>query len=105
LYHPFGAYLFSSFLPEVKQQYLYYGLITFFAVGIYECVRIMKFDNGIYKWLVFPLRHLFITLYQTIFLSRFFLQCQSERDFGFALIPIAAITLFKFPRIYFEKEN
>jgi phosphatidate cytidylyltransferase len=41
----------------------------------------MKFDNGIYKWLFFRLQHLFITLYQTVFLSRFFLQCQSERDF------------------------
>lgn len=102
---PLGAYLFSSFLPEVKQQYLFYGLITFFfAVGIFECVRIMKFDNGIYKWLVFPIAaFIYYTFTKRFFYHGFFFNVNLSEMLSLALIPIAAITLFKFPKeLYFE---
>ena len=102
---PVGAYLFSSFLPEVKQQYLFYGLITFFfAVGIFECVRIMKFDNGIYKWLVFPIAaFIYYTFTKRFFYHGFFYNVNLSEMLSLALIPIAAITLFKFPKeLYFE---
>ena len=102
---PVGAYLFSSFLPEVKQQYLFYGLITFFfAVGIFECVRIMKFDNSIYKWLVFPIAaFIYYTFTKRFFYHGFFFNVNLSEMLSLALIPIAAITLFKFPKeLYFE---
>ena len=102
---PVGAYLFSSFLPEVKQQYLFYGLITFFfAVGIFECIRIMKFDNGIYKWLVFPIAaFIYYTFTKRFFYHGFFFNVNLSELLSLALIPIAAITLFKFPKeLYFE---
>lgn len=102
---PVGAYLFSSFLPEVKQQYLFYGLITFFfAVGILECIRIMKFDNGIYKWLVFPIAaFIYYTFTKRFFYHGFFFNVNLSEMLSLALIPIAAITLFKFPKeLYFE---
>ena len=102
---PVGAYLFSSFLPEVKQQYLFYGLITFFfAVGIFECIRIMKFDNGIYKWLVFPIAaFIYYTFTKRFFYHGFFFNVNLSETLSLALIPIAAITLFKFPKeLYFE---
>ena len=102
---PVGAYLFSSFLPEVKQQYLFYGLITFFfAVGIFECIRIMKFDNGIYKWLVFPIAaFIYYTFTKRFFYHGFFFNVNLSEMLSLALIPIAAITLFKFPKeLYFE---
>ena len=102
---PVGAYMFSSFLPEVKQQYLFYGLITFFfAVGIFECIRIMKFDNGIYKWLVFPIAaFIYYTFTKRFFYHGFFFNVNLSEMLSLALIPIAAITLFKFPKeLYFE---
>ena len=102
---PVGAYLFSSFLPEVKQQYLFYGLITFFfAVGIFECIRIMKFDNGIYKWLVFPIAaFIYYTFTKRFFYHGFFFNVNLSEMLSLALIPIAATTLFKFPKeLYFE---
>lgn len=102
---PLGAYLFSSFLPEVKQQYLFYGLITFFfAVGIFECFRIMKFDNSIYKWLVFPIAaFIYYTFTKRFFYHGFFFHVNLSEMLSLALIPIAAITLFKFPKeLYFE---
>ena len=102
---PVGSYLFSSFLPEVKQQYLFYGLITFFfAVGIFECIRIMKFDNGIYKWLVFPIAaFIYYTFTKRFFYHGFFFNVNLSEMLSLALIPIAAITLFKFPKeLYFE---
>lgn len=102
---PVGEYLFSSFLPEVKQQYLFYGLITFFfAVGIFECIRIMKFDNSIYKWLVFPIAaFIYYRFTKRFFYHGFFFDVNLSEMLSLALIPIAAITLFKFPKeLYFE---
>ncbi|WP_374444180.1 phosphatidate cytidylyltransferase [Epilithonimonas sp.] len=102
---PLGEYLFSSFLPEVKQQHLFYGLITFLLiVGLFECIRIMKFDNGIYKWLVFPIAaFIYYKFTKRFFYHGFFFDVNLSEMLSLALIPIAAITLFKFPKeLYFE---
>lgn len=102
---PLGENIFSSFLPEVKQQYLFYGLMTFFfAVGLFECIRIMKFDNSIYKWLVFPIAaFIYYRFTKRFFYHGFFFDVNFSEMLSLALIPIAAITLFKFPReLYFE---
>ncbi|MBP6576715.1 MAG: phosphatidate cytidylyltransferase [Chryseobacterium sp.] len=102
---PLGEYLFSSFRPEVKQQYLFYGLITFFlVVGLYECMKIMKFDNSIYKWLVFPIAaFIYYKFTKRFFYHGFFFDVNFSEMLSLALIPIATITLFKYSReLYFE---
>jgi len=102
---PLGEKLFSSFLPEVKQQYLFYGLMTFFLiVGLFECIKIMKFDNSIYKWLVFPIAaFIYYRFTKRFFYHGFFFDVNFSEMLSLLLIPIAAITLFKFPKeLYFE---
>ena len=102
---PFGEYLFSGFLPQVKQQYLFYGLITLFlVVGLYECIRIMKFDNSIYKWLVFPISAIIYYRFTIRFFRHgFFFDFNFSEIMALALIVIAVVTLFKYSReLYFE---
>ncbi|MFC4686077.1 phosphatidate cytidylyltransferase [Epilithonimonas pallida] len=102
---PLGEYLLGNIFPDLKQQYLFYGLITFFlVVGLYECVRIMKFDNSIYKWLVFPVAAIiYYRFSKRFFYHGFFFDVNFSEILALALIPIAAITLFKYTReLYFE---
>lgn len=102
---PLGENLFSSFLPQVKQQYLFYGLITLFlVVGLYECIKLMKFDNSIYKWLVFPIAAIiYYRFTKRFFYHGFFFDFNFSEMMALALIPIAVVTLFKYSReLYFE---
>ncbi|GGG46037.1 phosphatidate cytidylyltransferase [Epilithonimonas arachidiradicis] len=102
---PLGEYLLGNIFPDVKQQYLFYGLITFFlVVGLYECIRIMKFDNSLYKWLVFPVAAIiYYRFSKRFFYHGFFFDLNFSEILALALIPIAAITLFKYSReLYFE---
>ena len=102
---PLGENLFSSFLPQVKQQYLFYGLITLFlVVGLYECIRLMKFDNSIYKWLVFPIAAIiYYRFTKRFFYHGFFFDLNFSEILALAWIPIAVVTLFKYSReLYFE---
>ncbi|MBN9336341.1 MAG: phosphatidate cytidylyltransferase [Chryseobacterium sp.] len=102
---PLGEYLFGNIFPDLKQQYLFYGLITFFlVVGLYECIRIMKFDNSIYKWLVFPVAAIiYYRFSKRFFYHGFFFDVNFSEILALTLIPIAAITLFKYTReLYFE---
>ncbi|KFC24137.1 phosphatidate cytidylyltransferase [Chryseobacterium sp. FH1] len=102
---PLGENLFSSFLPQVQQQYLFYGLITLFlVVGLYECIRLMKFDNSIYKWLVFPIAAIiYYRFTKRFFYHGFFFDFNFSEILALALIPIAVVTLFKYSReLYFE---
>ena len=104
----YGAKLINDISPNlIKQEQLYYGLITFFvAVGAYECVRIMKFDNAIYKWLVFPVIGL---VYYKLFTIRYFNQgfyfnYNLSEILAISLIIIACITLFKFSsELYYDE--
>ena len=104
----YGAKLANSLSPNlVKQEQLYYGLITFFvAVGAYECVKIMKFDSALYRWLVFPIIGL---VYYKLFTIRYFNQgfyfnYNLSEILALSLIIIATITLFKFSsELYYDE--
>lgn len=102
---PLGEYLLGNIIPDLKQQYLFYGLITFFlVVGLYECIKIMKFDNSFYKWLVFPVAAIiYYRFSKRFFYHGFFFDVNFSEILALALIPIAAITLFKYSQeLYFE---
>ena len=104
----YGAKFINDISPDlIKQEQLYYGLITFFVtVGAYECVRIMKFDSTLYKWLVFPL---IIFVYYKLFTVRyfnqgFFFNYNLSEILALSLILIACITLFKFSsELYYDE--
>lgn len=90
----------------IKQEQLYYGLITFFvAVGAYECVRIMKFDSSLYKWLVLPLIALVYYKFTTRFFGHaFYFNYNLSEILALSLIIIACITLFRFSsELYYDE--
>lgn len=93
-----GAELIGKIFPKVTQHQLYYGLIAFFMLaGSWECVRIMKFEKGWERFLVFPAA--FYVFY--IFTKRYFTQ-GFDFDANFSdmmamlLIVIVSVTLFRF---------
>ncbi|MGV4414831.1 phosphatidate cytidylyltransferase [Chryseobacterium sp. T1] len=102
---PLGESWLSPIFPMVKQQYLFYALITFFMiVGVWECIRIMKFDNSIYKWLVYPLvAFIYYQFSKRFFYHGFYFQFDLTEMLALSLILIACITLFRFKKeLYFE---
>lgn len=103
----YGAKLVNVISPNlIKQEQLYYGLITFFvAVGAYECVRIMKFDSTLYKWLVLPLIALVYYKFTTRFFGHaFYFNYNLSEILALSLIIIASITLFKFSsELYYDE--
>ncbi len=104
---PLGAKLFDVFSPQlVKQQQLFYGMITFFLfVGAWECVRMMKFDSKSWeKWVVFPLIILVYYRFSKRFFDRgFYFNFNISELLALLLILIAIITLFKFSKeLYYE---
>lgn len=103
---PLGAQLINSISPDlVKQQYLYYGLITFLlVVGSWECVKIMKFGNGYEKWVVFPvIMVIFYMFSKRYFYHDFYFNFRLSEILALALILIAVITLFKYSNeLYFD---
>ena len=103
----YGAKFINDISPNlIKQERLYYGLITFFvAVGAYECVRIMKFDSTLYKWLVLPLIALVYYKFTTRFFGHaFYFNYNLSEILALSLIIIATITLFKFSsELYYDE--
>lgn len=103
----YGAKFINDISPDlIKQEQLYYGLITFFvAVGAYECVRIMKFDSTLYKWLVLPLIALVYYKFTTRFFGHaFYFNYNLSEILALSLIIIATITLFKFSsELYYDE--
>lgn len=103
----YGAKLVNDISPDlIKQEQLYYGLITFFvAVGAYECVRIMKFDSSLYKWLVLPLIALVYYKFTTRFFGHaFYFNYNLSEILALSLIIIACITLFRFSsELYYDE--
>ncbi|SFI91799.1 phosphatidate cytidylyltransferase [Kaistella treverensis] len=104
---PLGAEWINSVSPGlVKQQNLFYGLMTFFVfVGAWECIRIMKFDPKSWeKWVVFPLIILvFYYFSKRFFQHGFYFNFNLSEILALSLIVIAVITLFKFPKeLYFD---
>ncbi|PQA96650.1 phosphatidate cytidylyltransferase [Chryseobacterium piscicola] len=103
---PFGSQLINNIFPDsVKQQYLFYGLITFLlTVGTWECIKIMKFGNGYEKWVVFPIVALLFYMFSKRFFNHdFYFNFRFAEILSLSLILIAAITLFKFTsELYFD---
>ncbi|WP_100076358.1 phosphatidate cytidylyltransferase [Chryseobacterium camelliae] len=103
---PVGAHLINSISPEpVKQQYLYYGMITLFlAVSSWECFKIMKFGNGYEKWAVWPLIiFIFYIFSKRYFQYGFFFDFRLSELLAILLILIAVVTLFKYSNeLYYD---
>lgn len=103
---PLGAQLLDHISPGlVKQQYLYYGLITFLLlVGTWECIKIMKFGDGYEKWIVLPIVLLIFYMFSKRFFHHdFYFDFRLSEILALALIVIAVVTLFKFTsELYFD---
>lgn len=103
---PLGAQLLDQISPSlVKQQYLYYGLITFLLlVGTWECIKIMKFGNGYEKWVVLPIVLLIFYMFsKRYFYHDFYFNFRLTEILALALVVIAVVTLFKFTNeLYFD---
>lgn len=103
---PLGAQLINSISPGlVKQQYLYYGLITFLMlVGTWECVKIVQFGDGYEKWVVLPLiAFIFYLFSKRYFNYGFFFDFRLSEILAVVLILIAVVTLFKYPNeLYYD---
>ena len=103
---PLGAQLLDQISPGlVKQQYLYYGLITFLLlVGTWECIKIMKFGDGYEKWVVLPIVLLIFYMFsKRYFYHDFYFNFRLTEILALALVVIAGVTLFKFTsELYFD---
>ena len=103
---PLGAQLLNSIAPGlIKQQYLFYGLMSLLlVVGTWECVKIMKFGNGYEKWVAYPLViFIFYIFSKRYFNHDFFFDFRLSEILALALIGIAVVTLFKYPNeLYFD---
>ncbi|WBV59504.1 phosphatidate cytidylyltransferase [Chryseobacterium camelliae] len=103
---PLGAQLINSISPDlVKQQYLYYGLITFLMlVGTWECVKIVQFGDGYEKWIVLPLiAFIFYLFSKRYFNYGFFFDFRLSEILAIVLILIAVVTLFKYSNeLYYD---
>lgn len=103
---PLGAQLLDHISPGlVKQQYLYYGLITFLLlVGTWECIKIMKFGDGYEKWIVLPVVLLIFYMFsKRFFYHDFYFNFRLTEILALSLVVIAVVTLFKFTsELYFD---
>lgn len=103
----YGALYLNKLSPDLVKPYqLFYGLITFFlVVGTYECMKIMRFDGNIYKWLVLPLVAIVYYKFSTRFFGfGFYFNFNLSEILALSLILIASITIFKFPdELYYDE--
>ena len=102
----FGSVYLKDFLNiNVKQEYLYLSLILFFiAVGTWEAIKIMKFGEGWWKWIVFPVGFIVFYRFGLRFLNHdFYFIFNIQELLGIALVFIASFTLFKYPNeLYYD---
>ncbi|WP_419869123.1 phosphatidate cytidylyltransferase [Chryseobacterium sp. CT-SW4] len=103
---PYGAQLINTISPGlIQQHYLYYGLITLlFGVGIWECIKVMKFGNGYEKWLVYPVAIIIFYMFsKRYFHHDFYFDFRLSEILALALVLIAVVTLFKYPtELYYD---
>ena len=104
---PLGAELINGISPDlVKQQNLYYGLITFFLfMGAWECLKMMKFDPKSWeKFVIFPLIVLvFYRFSKRYFGHAFYFDFNISEILALLLIVIAVVTLFRFSKeLYYD---
>ncbi|MBF1097910.1 MAG: phosphatidate cytidylyltransferase, partial [Riemerella sp.] len=97
--HLGSVYLKEFFNINVKQEYLYLSLIVFLIiVGAWEAIRIMKFGDSWWKWLVYPIGFLVFYKFAARFLNHdFYFLFNLQEILGILLIAIASFTLFKYP--------
>ena len=102
----FGSVYLKDFLNiDVKQEYLYLSLFLFFVVvGAWEAIRIMKFGEGWWKWIVFPVGFIVFYRFGIRFLNHdFYFIFNIQELLGIALVFIASFTLFKYPNeLYYD---
>ena len=102
----FGSVYLKDFLNiDVKQEYLYLSLILFFVVvGAWEAIKIMKFGEGWWKWIVFPVGFIVFYRFGLRFLNHdFYFIFNIQELLGIALVFIASFTLFKYPNeLYYD---
>ncbi len=103
---PLGSQFINSVSPGLVGQYqLYYGLITFFLfVAVWECIKVMRFDNSWEKWAVLPIAAIvYYRFSKRYFLHGFYYDFNLSELLGLSLVVIAVITLFRFTKeLYFE---
>lgn len=103
--HPMGSSLLQKIVPELKQFHLYFGMIVFFMmVGLWECMKIMKFGKGWEKFAVLPIAVLVLYRFSTKYFNHGFSYNFSLSEIlGLSLILIAVVTLFRFKdELYFD---
>ena len=91
----FGSVYLKDFLNiNVKQEYLYLSLILFFiVVGAWEAIKIMKFGEGWWKWIVFPVGFIVFYRFGLRFLNHdFYFIFNIQELLGIALVFIASFT-------------
>ena len=102
----FGSVYLKDFLNiDVKQEYLYLSFISFLiVVGAWEAIRIMKFGEGWWKWIVFPVGFIVFYRFGLRFLNHdFYFIFNIQELLGIALVFIASFTLFKYPNeLYYD---
>ena len=104
---PLGSEWINAISPDlVKQQNLYYGLITFFLfVGAWEAIKMMKFDPKSWeKWVIFPIIIFVFYRFSTKYFQHgFYYDFNLSEILGLSLILIAVVTLFRFPKeLYYD---
>lgn len=102
---PIGATYIGKIFPSVQQYQLYYGLIAFFVlVGLWECIKVMKFGNGWERYAVLPIAiYVFYLFSKRYFQFGFNFNFNLSELLALSLIVIACITLFKFKQeLYFD---
>lgn len=102
---PIGAEYVGKIFPNIQQYQLYFGLIAFFVlVGLWECIRIMKFGKSWEKFAVLPIAiYVFYLFSKRYFEQNFYFNFNLSELLALSLIIIACITLFKFKEeLYFD---
>lgn len=102
----FGSFYLKEFFNiSVKQEYIYLSFISFLAlVGSWECIRMMKIGNGLWRWLIFPLgAFVFYKFGIRLLFHDFYFTFRLQEILGLSLVGIAAFTLFKYPNeLYYD---
>lgn len=102
---PLGSLYLSQILNfNIKQEFLYLGLISFLIlVGAWECSRIMRL-NSWWRWFIFPIGFLVFYRFGIRFLNHNFNFIFNIQDIlGIFLILIASFTIFKSPKeLYYD---
>lgn len=102
---PIGELYLGKVFPFLKQFHLFYALIAFFLiVGLWECLKMMKFSNSWEKYALYPLALIvFYRFSKKYFDHGFYYQFNVSELLGVSLIVIAIITLFKFSKeLYYD---